>query len=202
MKFDSLIVSISLEVRCNLCLAILIFYGNDITEKLRLNYIYFVLFNSNSNNIRIQQLEVHLYDLWSLWWVNKLVFLIYYLSPFYLDLISFYLILFPFSNYFSSIASYYISETNIWRLSLGAKERGLGDDSGWKYEIWDKNMSLPKSETWHGPCHQQHGRASLQDTHLLLLLHGQATYQFTSDLKYRGFLWNILVIYFLGLKSL
>jgi len=29
-------------------------------------------------------------------WVNKLVFLIYYLSPFYLDLISFYLILFPF----------------------------------------------------------------------------------------------------------
>ena len=144
MKFDSLIVSISLEVRCNLCLAILIFYGNDITEKLRLNYIYFVLFNSNSNNIRIQQLEVHLYDLWSLWWVNKLVFLIYYLSPFYLDLISFYLILFPFSNYFSSIASYYISETNIWRLSLGAKERGLGDDSGWKYEIWDKNMSLPK----------------------------------------------------------
>ena len=35
-----------------------------------------------------------------------------------------------------------------------------------------------------------------------LLLFGQATYQFISDLKARGFLWNILVMYFLGLKSL
>jgi len=34
----------------------------------------------------------------------------------------------------------------------------------------------PKSRTWHGPCHQQLGRASSQDTLLLLLLHGQATY--------------------------
>jgi len=44
-------------------------------------------------------------------------------------------------------------------------------------------MSLPKSETWHGLCHQQQGRANLQDALLLLLLPGQATYYFTSDLK-------------------
>jgi len=67
-------------------------------------------------------------------------------------------------------------ERIIVRLSLGAKERELGADSGLKYEIWDKNMSPPKSGTWHGPRHQQHGRASLQDTLLLLLLHGHATY--------------------------
>jgi len=78
------------------------------------------------------------------WWVKKLVFLICYLSLFYLDLISFYLNIISFLNYFTSIANYYISGTNIWRFSLGAKERGLGADSGWKYEIWDKNMSLPK----------------------------------------------------------
>ncbi|KEH23967.1 hypothetical protein MTR_7g498260 [Medicago truncatula] len=62
------------------------------------------------------------------------------------------------------------------RLSLGAKERGLEADSGRKYEIWDKNMLLPKSERRHGPCHQQHGRAKLQGSHLLLLLRKQATY--------------------------
>ena len=37
---------------------------------------------------------------------------------------------------------------------------------------------------------------------LIYVLHGQATYLFISDLKARGFLWNILVMYFLGLKSL
>jgi len=42
-------------------------------------------------------------------------------------------------------------------------------------KIEDKNMFL-KSEAWHGPCHQPHGRANPQDLLLLLLLQGQATY--------------------------
>ena len=69
-------------------------------------------------------------------------------------------------------------------------------------KIWDKNMSPPKPETWHGPFSQWHGRAILQNPLLLLLLSGQATYLPTSDLKARGFLWSILLLYFLGLKSL
>ena len=67
----------------NLCLLIVIYYGNDINEKLGLNYIELVLLNSNSNNILISQLEVHFYDLWVLplrflaWlFVNLLVSLI------------------------------------------------------------------------------------------------------------------------------
>ncbi|AES78937.1 hypothetical protein MTR_7g051250 [Medicago truncatula] len=71
------------------------------------------------------------------------------------------------------------------RLSLRAKERGSGAYSRRKYEIWDKNMSLPKSERWHSPCSQWHGRAKLQGSLLLLLLRKQATY---FDQKARGFL--------------
>jgi len=108
-----------------------------------------------SQRYKWSQLQVH-------WWVNKLVFLICYLSLLYLDLIWFYLNIISFLSYFTSIANNYISVTNIWRFSLGAKERGLWVDSGWKYEIWDKNMPPPKSETWHGPCPQWHGRATLQ----------------------------------------
>jgi len=67
-------------------------------------------------------------------------------------------------------------EQIIDRLSLGAKERGLGADPGRKYENMGQKYVTPKSGTWHGPCHQQHGRVCLQDTLLLFLLHGQATY--------------------------
>ena len=60
----------------------------------------------------------------------------------------------------------------------------------------------PKVRNMARPCPQWHGRATLQNTLLLLLLSGQATYLPTSDLKARGFLWSILLLYFLGLKSL
>ncbi|AES77528.1 DUF4283 domain protein [Medicago truncatula] len=70
-------------------------------------------------------------------------------------------------------------------LILGAKERGLGADSGQKYEMWDKNMSFPKSERWPGPCSHWYGRAKLQSSLLLLLLRKQAT---CFDQKARGFL--------------
>jgi len=39
-----------------------------------------------------------------------------------------------------------------------------------------KNMTSPKSEAWHVPCHQPHGRANSQDTFCCFLLHGQVTY--------------------------
>ena len=61
------------------------------------------------------------------------------------------------------------------------------------------------------PQSQRHGTAratsstavpSFRCLFCCFLLSGQATYQFTSDLKARGFLWNILLLYFLGLKSL
>ena len=48
---------------------------------------------------------------------------------FYLYLISFYLILFPFQNYFTLIASYYIS-----KIKSSSKERIIGADSCQKYE--------------------------------------------------------------------
>ena len=38
------------------------------------------------------------------------------------------------------------------RLSLGAKERGLGADSGQKYEDWRQKYNPPKSEALHGQC--------------------------------------------------
>jgi len=81
------------------------------------------------------------------------------------------------------------------RFCLGAKERGLAADSSGKYEIQHKNIASPSQKLGTA-------RAMSQNSLLLLLLHVQATYLFISDLKARGFLWNILVMYFLGLKSL
>jgi len=65
------------------------------------------------------------------------------LSPFYLDLISLYLILFPFYNYFTSIANYYISETNILKIKSWSKRKGFGADSGWKYEDSVQKYDVP-----------------------------------------------------------
>ena len=45
-----------------------------------------------------------------------------------------------------------------------------------KYEIQYKNITSPKSEAWHSPCHISQGRAMSQKTLLLLLLRVQATY--------------------------
>jgi len=78
------------------------------------------------------------------WWVNKLVFFTYYLSLFYLDLISFYLISFPFYNYFTSIASYYISGTNNLKIKSWSKRKGFGADSGWKYEDSVQKYDIPQ----------------------------------------------------------
>jgi len=49
------------------------------------------------------------------------------------------------------------------RFSLGAKERGLGADSGWKNTRFNAKIYFPKSEAWHGPCQISHGRATSQD---------------------------------------
>ena len=68
------------------------------------------------------------------WWVNKVVFLICYLSLFYLDLIKFYLNIISFLNYFTSIANYYISGTNILKNESWSKRKGFWANSGWKYE--------------------------------------------------------------------
>ena len=60
----------------------------------------------------------------------------------------------------------------------------------------------PKVRNMARPVPPVARRATLQNTLLLLLLSGQATYLPTSDLKARGFLWSTLLLYFLGLKSL
>jgi len=46
------------------------------------------------------------------------------------------------------------------------------------------------------PQSQKHGtaRATIQSALLLLLLPGQATYLFTSDLKAHSFLWKVLLL--------
>ena len=54
------------------------------------------------------------------------------------------------------------------RFSLGAKERGLGANSGWKIRDSAQKYNIPKSEAWHGPCHISHGRDMSQDSLLLL----------------------------------
>jgi len=54
------------------------------------------------------------------------------------------------------------------RFSLGAKERGLGADSGWKIRDSTQKYSIPKSEAWHSLCHISHGRAMFQNSLLLL----------------------------------
>jgi len=54
------------------------------------------------------------------------------------------------------------------RFSLGAKERGLWADSGWKNTRFNTKIYSPKSEAWHGPCHISHDRATSQDSLLLL----------------------------------
>jgi len=45
-----------------------------------------------------------------------------------------------------------------------------------KYEDSTQKYVAPKSEAWHDPCHYPHSRAKSQDSLLLLLLYGQATY--------------------------
>jgi len=65
-----------------------------------------------------------------------------------------------------------------------------------------QNMSPPKPETWHGPCLSGTAVPPFRVFFCCFLLSGQATYLPTSDLKARGFLWSILLLYFLGLKSL
>ena len=54
----------------------------------------------------------------------------------------------------------------------------------------------PKVRDMARPCHPS------GTLFCCFLLSGQATYLPTSDLKARGFLWSILLLYFLGLKSL
>jgi len=92
-------------------------------------------------------------------------------------LFRFYMFLFPFQNYFTSIASYLISEKNFFEgSSLGAKERRFGADSGWKYEDLAQKYEATNQKTWHGPCFQWHGRATTPGSLLLLLLLQKATY--------------------------
>jgi len=62
------------------------------------------------------------------------------------------------------------------RFSLGAKERGLGADSGWKNTRFNTKIYSPKLEAWHGPCHISHSRATSQNCSFVALLLVQATY--------------------------
>jgi len=52
------------------------------------------------------------------------------------------------------------------RFSLGAKERGLRADSGWKNTRFNTKIYFLKSEAWHGPCQISHGRATYHDCSL------------------------------------
>jgi len=45
-----------------------------------------------------------------------------------------------------------------------------------KYKYSTQKYNAPKLESWHSPCQYPHGRAMSQNTLLLLLLYGQATY--------------------------
>jgi len=127
------------------------------------------------------------------------VFFIYYLSPFYLDFICFY--------FFSrtillqlQVILFQIFE----RSRLGAKERLFGADSRQNYEDFVQNYR-------YNPClrriqsqlqTREHGtgRARPLDSFLLLLLLVQAAYFSFFLPKADGFLWNNLLMYFLGPK--
>ncbi|KEH16046.1 hypothetical protein MTR_0362s0030 [Medicago truncatula] len=78
-------------------------------------------------------------------------------------------------NSFTSIASYLISGTNTVKIESWRKRKGFGNLA----------RPVPPAARLCQPS------GSL----LLLLLQRQATIKFISDLKARGFLWNILVMY-------
>ena len=71
------------------------------------------------------------------------MFLIYYLSLFYLDFICFY---FLFRTILLQLQVILFQEQLIERLSLGAKERRFGSDLGQKYEDLVQKYEANKSE--------------------------------------------------------
>jgi len=114
-------------------------------------------------------------QVWGSLMSHKLVFFIYYLSPFYLDFICFYKLVFFYKGYLELIR---VENT----------------------KIWYKNMKTANQKTWHSSCLQWHGRATTPD-YLLLLFASWTSYLLVYFWpKAHGFLWNILLMYFLGLN--
>jgi len=117
-------------------------------------------------------------------------------------LFRFYMFLFPFQNYFTSIASYLISEKKIF-LKDRVLEQKKGDLELIRVEntkIWHKNMKPPTRRL--GTARASSGTAvpPLQAAFCCFCFSKKLPILVYFWPKVRGFLWNILLMYLLGLK--